>query len=61
GCSSVRVDTHASNKAMLGALEKAGYRNAGIFLLSYGPEAGCGRTAFEKVLLSSDSDKKKPL
>ena len=52
GLNSLRTDTHPANRAMRRALEKNGFQERGSFLLSYGPEEGDGRIAYEKVLFS---------
>ena len=50
GCPSMRIDTHAGNRPMQRALEKAGFTPCGTIYLIGGSEDGDPRLAFEKIL-----------
>lgn len=50
GLASVRVDTHADNKPMQRALQKAGFVPCGIITLIEGNDVGTQRIAFEKLV-----------
>ena len=50
GLASVRIDTHADNKPMQRALQKAGFVSCGVITLVEGNDAGAQRIAFEKLV-----------
>ena len=50
GLASVRIDTHADNKPMQRALQKAGFIPCGVITLTEGSDAGEPRIAFEKLV-----------
>ncbi len=50
GLSSIRIDTHADNKPMQRALQKAGFTYCGVITLVEGNDAGKQRIAFEKLV-----------
>lgn len=50
GLASVRIDTHADNKPMQRALQKAGFVSCSVITLVEGNDAGAQRIAFEKLV-----------